>query len=194
MTKRTIIDGLHPVKQVLRHAAIFRYGNDKFFRNLSAAKFRTELQKAAEEGVIKFRDNSGFPTRRAEIGEHDYINADDYILFAKRFSITLEKQADTTSEAVEYTEQGNIEKSEPDTPATATQDATATKSMAWIASARDIGASLVKDNPKLNILQIAKKVNAEMEIRKSDPNMTGRGGKVPSIETIKRHALIGIKK
>ena len=65
----------------------------------------------------------------------------------------------------------------------------------WILTARKIGEQITKESPNLSVDKIAKKVNSDMTTRKNngEPDMTGRGGKVPSAETIKRHALAGIK-
>jgi hypothetical protein len=66
---------------------------------------------------------------------------------------------------------------------------------AWRANARKIGEKIRNKNPSLNIEQIAEKTRKEMIERntKGELGMSGRGNKVPSAETIKRHALIGIK-
>lgn len=64
----------------------------------------------------------------------------------------------------------------------------------WKASARQIGERIHKEKPKLNAEKIAEKTHDEMTARKAngEPGMTGRGGKVPSASTIKRHAQKGI--
>ncbi len=66
---------------------------------------------------------------------------------------------------------------------------------AWHTEAWKIGERIYKNKPSLNIEQIADKVNLEMSERnaKKEPNMTGRGGKVPSASSIKRHALTRLK-
>jgi hypothetical protein len=78
---------------------------------------------------------------------------------------------------------------------TVTTPAPAAQIAAWRTEARKIGETIYKTQPKLNIEQIAEKVNKEMTTLNANkkPNMTGRGGKVPSAETIKRHALTGLK-
>lgn len=63
----------------------------------------------------------------------------------------------------------------------------------WIAEAKKIARALLTSNPKLrnrSILIIASKVREEM----INQRLTGRGGQTPSVDTIKRHALSGIKK
>jgi hypothetical protein len=66
----------------------------------------------------------------------------------------------------------------------------------WAQTARAIAEEILPNNRKHNILKIAEKVRAEM-IRRHDAGMpgtyAGRGGKVPSAVTIKRHALTGLK-
>jgi hypothetical protein len=65
----------------------------------------------------------------------------------------------------------------------------------WILAARKIGKSIYTKNRLLSIEQIADKTHTEMTARMSEgeEGMTGRGGKVPSSGTIKRHALGGLK-
>ena len=66
---------------------------------------------------------------------------------------------------------------------------------AWRANARQIGEKIHKEKPSLNMEKIAEKTHKEMTDRKAkgEPGMTGRGGKIPSADTILRHALTGIK-
>ena len=65
----------------------------------------------------------------------------------------------------------------------------------WKTNAREIGKRIHNENPKLSVEQIAKKTHSEMIGRKNEGEggMTGRGDKIPSAETIKRHALAGLK-
>ncbi len=65
----------------------------------------------------------------------------------------------------------------------------------WKRPARAIAESIHTKNPRLNVEQLATKTHTEMTKKKAEgePGMTGRGGKVPSPATIKRHALAGIK-
>ena len=65
----------------------------------------------------------------------------------------------------------------------------------WHANAWKIGKEVLKKHPKFSVEQIAAEVHTEMTRRhKAGENgMTGRGDKVPSADTIKRHALTGIK-
>ena len=59
----------------------------------------------------------------------------------------------------------------------------------WRVLARKIGIKIHKENPRLSLDQIAKKTHEQLVSQ----NITGRGNKVPSASTIRRHALIGIK-
>lgn len=65
----------------------------------------------------------------------------------------------------------------------------------WKVTARQIGEEIFKKKPSLNLEEIANKTRKVMTDRKDngEPGMTGRGGRVPAAETIKRHALTGIK-
>jgi len=66
---------------------------------------------------------------------------------------------------------------------------------AWIPKAKEIGAELSKKFPRLSLEQISAKVGEEMRKRHEagELGMTGRGGRIPSASSIKRHALTGIK-
>jgi len=59
----------------------------------------------------------------------------------------------------------------------------------WKLIARELAIKHVKAFPHLSVEQIAKKVHADLV----EKNITGRGGRVPKPETIKRQALAGIK-
>lgn len=66
----------------------------------------------------------------------------------------------------------------------------------WKKTARQIGIEIHQKAPRLSIDKIAKKTHAEMVRLKSESSklkVTGRGDKMPTPETIKRHALTGIK-
>lgn len=65
----------------------------------------------------------------------------------------------------------------------------------WQANARQIGKRMHEGNPNLSVEQIAEKTRKEMidKKNKGESGMTGRGDKILSAETIKRHALTGIK-
>jgi len=60
----------------------------------------------------------------------------------------------------------------------------------WKIIARELATGHLQVFPHLSIEQIAKKVHSDLAEKK----IAGRGGRVPSPETIKRHALAGIKK
>jgi hypothetical protein len=82
-------------------------------------------------------------------------------------------------------------------PATNVKAATVitTNTDTWVASARRIGQKIHNQNPKLNMEKVAQKtydVMVENNVKR-EPGMTGRGGRVPTAATIKRHALTGIK-
>lgn len=64
----------------------------------------------------------------------------------------------------------------------------------WQTTAREIGISLRKQFPHQNQERIAEKVHKEMRSlhESNQPDVTGKGGRVPSAESIKRHALKGI--
>ncbi len=59
----------------------------------------------------------------------------------------------------------------------------------WKLFARKIGLNIYEKTPHLSIEQIAQKTHEIMKTR----NITGRGGRVPSASTIKRHGLNGLK-
>ncbi|MBL8420986.1 MAG: hypothetical protein JNK92_10150 [Dechloromonas sp.] len=65
----------------------------------------------------------------------------------------------------------------------------------WVPAAQNIYHELRPSNARLNLEQMAEKVHLEMKRRNSagQPGMSGRGGKIPAAETIKRHALNGIR-
>ena len=67
--------------------------------------------------------------------------------------------------------------------------------MSWASAAREIATEIHNKKPQLSVAKIAEKTHEEMTNRKKDgeTGMAGRGGKVPSADTIKRHALVGIK-
>lgn len=65
----------------------------------------------------------------------------------------------------------------------------------WKENAKQIGKRIYKEKPLFSVDKIAEKTHKEMTARKAngESGMTGRGGKVPLADTIKRHALTGIK-
>jgi hypothetical protein len=71
-------------------------------------------------------------------------------------------------------------------PATALSGAS---EIEWIKIARTEGQKIHKASPKLNAAAIAERVRQKLVAM----NVAGRGGKVPSASTIKRHALRGYK-
>lgn len=72
---------------------------------------------------------------------------------------------------------------------------TAPSGQEWKATAWRIGKEILNKKPSLTVEQIAAKTHKEMTDRKNngESGMTGRGGRIPSAETIKRQALTGIK-
>jgi hypothetical protein len=67
----------------------------------------------------------------------------------------------------------------------------------WIPKARELGEEVFSKHPKYSVLQIAEKVNVEMtrlSETEEKAKVIGRGGRVPSAGTIKRHALTGLTK
>jgi hypothetical protein len=75
------------------------------------------------------------------------------------------------------------------------RNASSARDATWKSRVRDLGMSILKAHPKLSVDQIAAKVHEKMVDAKKagESNVTGRGGKVPSAGTVKRHALKGIK-
>jgi hypothetical protein len=65
----------------------------------------------------------------------------------------------------------------------------------WKAVARRIASEIHSNNPRFTVEKLADKTHKEMTAQKDKgaPGMTGRGGKIPSAGTIKRHALTRIK-
>jgi hypothetical protein len=61
----------------------------------------------------------------------------------------------------------------------------------WQIKARELGAAEKKRAPQLSLIQIATNVEKQMQEMhgRGDKNVTGRGNRVPSAETIRRHAL-----
>jgi hypothetical protein len=65
----------------------------------------------------------------------------------------------------------------------------------WKNNAWNIGKDELKKYPNFSVEQISKEVLKEMIKRDAagEKGMSGRGGKIPAADTIKRHALKGIK-
>jgi len=65
----------------------------------------------------------------------------------------------------------------------------------WKPNARAIAEQFHETNKNLSVEQLAQKTHIEMTDRKNkgENGMTGRGKRIPSAETIKRHALTGVK-
>ena len=79
------------------------------------------------------------------------------------------------------------------TPGAKVEAAPATN--AWRENAKQIGKGILEANKSLTLERIATKTHKEMTSRnaKGEPGMAGRGGRVPTLDTIKRWALTGIK-
>lgn len=75
-------------------------------------------------------------------------------------------------------------------PAAHPKTTTAKASLPWLQTARMLGQDFKREFPKLSTERIAKKINLVM----TEQRITGPGGKVPTAETIRRHALTGLKK
>lgn len=67
--------------------------------------------------------------------------------------------------------------------------------LSWKTPARAMGEEIFKKHPQWSVEQISQKVHEMMtdKHRQGEKDMTGRGGKVVAAETIKRHALKGLK-
>ena len=67
--------------------------------------------------------------------------------------------------------------------------------LSWKTPARAMGEEVLKKHPQWSVEQISKKVHEMMtdKHRQGEKDMTGRGGKVVTAETVKRHALKGLK-
>jgi hypothetical protein len=108
----------------------------------------------------------------------------------------VKPEAENRPDPVESVEPGKQAESTPSentssqSPGSLPGSESPTKSdeMPWIKKATELGESLKRDYPELSQVDISKKVRAIMVER----NITGRGGRVPHEDTIRKHALKGI--
>lgn len=163
-------------------------------------KFRTENPLHAD-------DTWHLSRMDLSLVENDKDNPDIYWLVTlKMLNEWAEKRGHSFAISTDgvgwYDERGYVLPSNQDTaqdgndpqskPNTTTAELT---SNGWRVSARRIGKKMVKRYKNLNLDKISQKVHEEMleEHKVGTPGMTGRSGIVPSAESIKRHALTGIK-
>lgn len=59
----------------------------------------------------------------------------------------------------------------------------------WKKAAKDLAKTYLTENPEITVVGLSKKIHKQFQKDK----ITGRGGRIPSEENIKRNALIGIK-
>lgn len=80
-------------------------------------------------------------------------------------------------------------------PHTKLKPTTSPVTESWRTNARKIAEEILKEKPFLKVEKLAEKTYTEMTKRKmnGEVGMTGRSGDVPSSDTIRRHALVGIK-
>ena len=67
--------------------------------------------------------------------------------------------------------------------------------LSWKIPAREMGEEVFKEHPKWSLEQISSRVHDMMSKKhcEGEQGMTGHGGRIPAAETIKRHALKGLK-
>ncbi|MES2104817.1 MAG: hypothetical protein V4634_12410 [Pseudomonadota bacterium] len=109
----------------------------------------------------------------------DGAELDDFIEQAKASRDVSSDEADLTQEATAAYAEADGEKAK----------------YPWIDAATRIGREVRDSTPSLTVDKIAEKVHQKMVARHASgaTGMAGRGGKVPSAGSIKRHALKGIK-
>lgn len=151
--------------------------------------YKDELGKAIRSGLVTPLDpRAHTPRQLSSIAGDDFrqhenavITKADYKRFAA--SLQIEVVIEPTSQAIEVTD------------AAVALPITSPSGNDWKVPARQIGKEIHKKKQTLNMEKIAQKTHEEMTDKKNkgESGMTGRGGKVPSAATIKRHALTGIK-
>lgn len=199
-------------RQVTLEIAMARYERErdmamKLYRSVALTLSPREIAAARLLGVIsnhvaitwplKLRQPDGQePPPPLENGQLDELKTQtrkalgEYVIFLPDREAAALIAAYEAAPAIVEKVQHAIQAETKDTQADRTLD-----SDDWKVMGRKIGVSIFAEKSHLNMDQIAEKTNQEMNKRniKGEPGMTGRGGRVPSPATIKRHALTGIK-
>lgn len=140
--------------------------------------------------------------RDDEEGEINYYTGPCLVPHPSFVLIAIDKLPQLWKDRISATEQEkpltqNDNTAQPEIVAAKVEAGTSTSQSGddWRVKARQIGKEIYGNKTSLNMDKIAEKTHKEMTDRhsKKEPGMTGRGGKVPTADTIKRHALTGIK-